>query len=131
MKSPKNTANTPPKGRAKRISAETLIELAIATLRTEISPHLPADKRYDTAMVVNALEIARREMKADSEMALWPLLDTLYEDGDGSPTQLALDIRAGTISETTTPGLGDKLMAIVSAELEIRNPKFLQSRRAG
>ena len=114
----------------KRISAETLIELAIATLRTELAPHLPADKRYAAAMVVNALEIARREIKADGEMGVWQLLDTLYDDGEGSPKQLAGDIRSGAVSETTTPGLGAKLAAIVTAELEIRNPRFLAGRRA-
>ena len=114
----------------KRISADTLLELAIVALRTDLAPHLPADKRYEAAMLGNALEIARREMKSDGETPLWKLLDTLYDDGEGSPRQLALDIRAGTVSETTTPGLGDTLLAIVANELEIRNPKFLASRRA-
>ena len=109
----------------KRISADTLIELAIATLRTELAPHLSADKRYDAAMVVNALEIARREYKTEGETPLWPLLDELYDDGEGSPKQLALDIRLGTVSDGTTPGLGEKLLAIVKNELEVRNPRFL------
>ena len=116
-------------GRVKRISAETLIELAIATMRREIAPHLPADKRYAAAMVANALEIARREYKTEAETPLWPLLDALYDDGEGSPTRLAQEIRSGSVSETTDPGLGEKLLAIVGNELEIRNPRFLQSRR--
>ena len=113
----------------KRISAETLIELAIATVRDGLAPSLPADKRYDAAMVVNALEIARREMKAEGEMLLWPLLDQLYDDGEGSPKLLASDIRLGTCSEATTPGLGQQLLDIVTAELELRNPRFLAARR--
>lgn len=114
---------------AKRISADTLLELAIASLRADLAPHLPADKRYDAAMALNALEIARREYKTEGETPLWPLLDELYDDGEGGPKQLALDIRSGTVSETTTPGLGAKLLAVITNELEIRNPRFLASRR--
>ena len=113
----------------KRISAEALIELAITSLRTDLAPHLPADKRYDAAMVANALEIARREINTDGEAPLWPLLDAIYEEGEGSPKLLAQEIRSGKVSETTLPGLAEKLLAIVEAELAIRNPRFLEQRR--
>jgi hypothetical protein len=113
----------------KRISADSLIELALATLRTELMPNLPAEKRYEAAMVANALEIARREYKVESDTPLWPLLDELYDDGDGSPKQLAFDIRKGTFSEAENHGLGDKLLAMVRNELEVRNPRFLAGRK--
>ena len=112
--------------RKKRISADTLLELALATLREEIRPSLPPDKRYAAAMVANALEISRRELAADTEAPLWSLLDEIYESGEGTPKQLATDIRSGTVSEVRTPGLGAKLLAVLEAELAITAPGFLQ-----
>jgi hypothetical protein len=113
--------------RKKRISADTLLELSLATLRNDIEPHLPADKRFALEMVANAIEISRRELAADTESPLWELLDELYEPGEGSPKQLATDIRSGTVSETKTPGLGARLLKMLEAELAVRNPKFLQT----
>jgi hypothetical protein len=112
----------------KRIAAETLIELAIDTLRRELQPSVPADKRYTAAMVANALEIARREILADAESAQWDLLDAIYDDGEGTLQQLAADIRSGKVSAKTHPDLPDKLRALVVAELKVRNPRFLTSR---
>lgn len=111
----------------KRIAAETLIELAVATLREELAPELPAGSRYGAAMVANALEIARREILADGETAHWALLDSIYE-GDGSARQLAADIRSGNISDTSHPDLRQRLRAVVVDELRVRNPRFLASR---
>ena len=111
----------------KRITADTLLELALTTLREEIAPDLPVDKRYAAAMVANALEIARREVTTDADTPLWPLLDELYDlEVVGSPKQLAADIRSGKVSEATTPGLGKSLLGAVAAELAIRNPRFLK-----
>ena len=112
----------------KPIAAETLIELAAATLRANIVPALPADKRYTAAMIASALEIARREILNSGETVEWGLLDSVYEDGEGSLQRLAADIRAGKVSDKTHPGLGARLRALVIAELEIRNPRFLESR---
>jgi hypothetical protein len=112
----------------KRISAETLIELAIATLEAELAPALPAEKRYTAAMLANALGIARREILTDGESAQWKLLDALYDDGEGTLGQLAADIRTGRISDRTHPDIASRLGAFVVAELEIRNPRFLKSR---
>ena len=113
----------------KRVAAETLIELAAATVRDELAPQLGPDGRYAAAMVVSALEIARREILADGDAALWKLLDSLYEEGEGTARQLALDIRTGTVSEAKRPGLGRELLAVLEAELAIRNPRFLASRK--
>lgn len=112
----------------KRISAESLIDLAVATLRDEIAPHLPPDKRYTAAMAANALEIARREIVADGEGEQWKLLDQLYDDGEGSLKQLALDIRNGRISDRSHPDIAERLTRLLVAELQIRNPRFLKSR---
>jgi hypothetical protein len=116
------------KPRPKRLNAETLIALAAETLKAEIVPTLPADKRYAAAMIANALDIARREITTADEAPLWAILDQVYDDGDGTPQQLCEDIRAGTVSEATHPGLGAKLRAVVVAELKVRNPRFLRTR---
>ena len=114
--------------KAKKLSAETLIALAAETLKAEIVPGLSSEKRYAAAMVANALDIARREITTADEGPLWAILDTAYDDGDGTPQQLAADIRAGSISEATHPGLGVKLRNVLIAELKVRNPRFLRAR---
>ena len=113
---------------AKRINAETLIELAIETLRNELAASLPAGKRYTAAMVANALEIARREILIDGEGVQWKLLDQIYDDGEGSPKELAADIRSGRIDDMSHPDLAERLTGLVVAELEVRNPRFLKAR---
>lgn len=112
----------------KRISADTLLELALTALRDELAPHLPAEQRYTAAMVANSIEIARREMAADQE-AQWALLDDVYEAGEGNVRKLVADIRSGIVDESTRPGLGRKLLAVLEAELAVTNPRFLASRK--
>lgn len=113
----------------KRISAETLIELAVATLRSELQPSLPPGQRYTAAMIANALEIARREILAEGETARWDLLDEIYPEGDGDMKRLALDIRTGKVNTTNKPDLHERLRAILVEELRVRNPRFLKSRQ--
>lgn len=115
----------------KRISAETLIELAVNTLRGELQPSLPPEQRYTAAMIANALEIARREILTDGETARWQLLDELYPSGDGDMKRLALDIRTGKVSTGKVPDLHQRLRAILVEELRVRNPRFLKSRQRG
>lgn len=112
----------------KRLSAETLIATALDTLKADVGPALPPDKRYTLAMVQSALEIARRELLVDGESAEWKLLDEIYDDGEGSPSKLAADVRRGAVNETKHKGLPDKLRALVIDELKIKNPRFLASR---
>ena len=114
----------------KRIAAETLIELAIATLKSELQPALTGDQRYTIAMIANALEIARREIITDGEAAHWALLDDIYPEGEGTMKQLAADIRSGKVSPKTKPDLAKRLRAVVVEELQIRNPRFLKARDA-
>lgn len=113
---------------AKGKASEDLIGLAIETLKTELQPALPADKRYAAAMVLNALEIARREIMAAEDAVQLELLDAFYEDGDGTMQQLAADIRSGDISEKSHADLRRRLRAHLVAELKVRNPRFLVSR---
>jgi Domain of unknown function (DUF6285) len=114
--------------KAKKLTAETLIALAAETLKAEIVPGLSPEKRYAAAMIANALDIARREITTADEGPLWAILDTAYDDGDGTPAQLSADIRAGKITEATHPGLAAKLRNVLIAELKVRNPRFLRSR---
>lgn len=118
----------PQKAKVKRLNAETLIALAAETLKSEIVPGLAPEQRYAAAMIANALDIARREITTADESPLWELLDQAYDDGDGTPQQLAMDIRAAKINEKTHPGLGAKLRNVLIAELKVRNPRFLRSR---
>jgi len=113
---------------ARRIAAETLIQLALDTLNAEIRPTLAKDQRYAMAMTVNALEVARREILTDGETPLWELLDFVYPEGDGTARQLASDIRAGDVTDGKPPDLGDQLKQVLIAELRVRNPRFLRSR---
>ncbi|MEM6496900.1 MAG: DUF6285 domain-containing protein [Pseudomonadota bacterium] len=111
-----------------KIAAETLIELAIQTLKTEVRDHVGADGRYPLAMSVNALETARREILCEPEAATWALLDDLYDDGEGSLKELAKDIRVGTINDESHPQLRERLEKHLIAELEVRNPGALKAR---
>lgn len=113
---------------SRRISAETLIQLVVETLRQDIQPTLAKEQRYAMAMALNALEIARRDILADGETPLWDLLDTVYPDGDGTAQQLATDIRSGAVAPDQPPDLQDQLKQILIAELRVRNPRFLKSR---
>ncbi|MEM1307202.1 MAG: DUF6285 domain-containing protein [Pseudomonadota bacterium] len=113
---------------ARRIAAETLIDLAIATLETEIRPTLAREQRYAMAMTINALRIARREILTDGETPLWDLLDTVYPDGAGTAAQLADDIAVGEVHDGAPPDLEQRLKDVLIAELRVRNPAFLKSR---
>jgi hypothetical protein len=88
----------------KKFTPETLLALATETLKAELLPALPADKRYAAAMVINALDIARRGITTTDDAPLFALLDTVYDDGDGTPADLSRDIRAGVVTEATYPG---------------------------
>ncbi len=111
-----------------KIAAETLIELAIQTLKTEVRDHVGSDRRYPLAMTINALETARREILCEPEAATWALLDDLYDDGEGSLKELAKDIRTGTINDESHPQLRERLEKHLIAELEVRNPRALKAR---
>lgn len=113
---------------AKGKNAESLLDLAIETLKSEINPALPPQKRYAAAMVANALDIARRDVVAAEDADELKLLDAIYEDGDGTLKQLATDIRKGDVTEDMHPDIRERLRAHLVAELKIRNPRFLKSR---
>lgn len=116
------------KPKARRLNAETLIALAADTLKARIVPALGPAEGDAIAQIVAALDIARREITTTDEGPLWALLDAVYDDGEGTAQQLALDIRSGKISDKTHPDLGSKLRTVLIAELKVRNPRFLRDR---
>lgn len=111
-----------------RITPDALLALAVEMLQAEVLPALPPEQRYAGAMVANAIATARRGLPGDAEAAEWALLDKLYDDGEGSPRQLALDIRDGSLPKAKTAGLAAALRTLLIAELRVSNPKFLASR---
>ena len=116
---------------ARRIDADALIDLATEVLRAEVLPALGPEQRYAGAMIANALEIARRSLAEEVEAAEWALLDSIYEEGEGAMSQLARDIRAGTLPKGKGAGLAAALRTVLVAELRVRNPRFLASRGIG
>jgi hypothetical protein len=115
---------------ARKLGAEALLDLVAEVLRNEITPVLPAEKRYAAAMAANAVDIARREIAGEAEVAEFQLLDAVYDDGDGTMERLARDIRAGAVSQQTHPDLLRLLRANLVAELKVRNPRAVASRKA-
>ena len=116
----------------RRIHAPTLIDLSIATLKSEIQTQksLDSGQRYALAMAINALNIARNEVIGELDAAQWLMLDHIYDDGEGTMKQLAGDIRSKAVSDETHPDLRQRLETLLVAELEVRNPAFLKRRAA-
>lgn len=105
------------------LSAEDFISLAIEALRAEVAPHLPPEATARLGDVICALTIAAREMRAaDTEMPHWALLDSIFDDGDGTLEQLAREIRSGTVSVGTRPTLAADLSHLLEAEIAVRSP---------
>jgi hypothetical protein len=106
-----------------------LLAIAIATLRKELLPALPADKRYTGAMVANALEIAARDVDASLDEARAELFGALDRRFAHDTPLIAQCIRSGDF-----PLDGQPLLALLKrdleAELSVRNPRFLVSRGA-
>jgi hypothetical protein len=112
----------------RKIDADALLDLVLETLRNEIAPVLPPEKRYAAAMIGNAIEIARRDMAGEADEAEYALLDRVYDDGDGSLQRLAKDIRSGAVNEEKVPDLLPLVRRQIIAELAVRNPRFVKSR---
>ncbi|MGD9805101.1 MAG: DUF6285 domain-containing protein [Hyphomicrobiaceae bacterium] len=112
----------------RKLGAEALLDLVAEAFKSEITLALPADKRYLAAMIGNAIEISRRELAVEEEALAFRLLDHVYDDGDGTLSQLVRDIRSGAVNDATHPELRARLKAHVTNELKVRNPRFLAAR---
>ncbi|MFD1627730.1 DUF6285 domain-containing protein [Azospirillum griseum] len=120
-------------------NAHTLLELAAATLRRDVLPHLPPEGRYAALMVSNALAMAERELRGldDSGRAmLLALVPLCGADADPSLTgeelatrvdalqhRLCIEIATGAFDGDGQDLLMDALEAIVRARLSIANPR--------
>lgn len=115
-----------------RPDARELLEIARQTLLQELLPALPADKRYLTLMVANAMAIAAREHQAGSHAdaaegeQLRALLDDPQPSPQSVPEALAAAIRAGRYDAPEARArLLETLHATTLARLAISNPKAL------
>lgn len=125
--------------------ARGLLEIAAATFRSEVLPHVAPEARYAALMVANALAIAGRELGILDEAghAMLAALAPLYgEDADDSLSgedlrkrvealqhRLCIEIAAGDFDQDGQEVLMDSLEAIVRARLTISNPKMLTADR--
>lgn len=112
----------------RRLDADQLIDLAVETLKRDVLTAVGPEQRYAGAMIVNALEIARRALPGEIEAAEWALLDSIYEEGEGTMRGLALDVRAGTLPGGNGGELRAGLKRLLAVELGVKNPRFLKAR---
>lgn len=104
---------------------DNLLETALTTLRKELLPLLPDQARYTGLMVANALSIALRELRGETERAA--MADAIKNlVGSIDVTALCDAIEAGAFDEACRDiVLRRALMVITRARLSINNPKML------
>lgn len=107
-----------------------LVEAARAHVAAAILPHVPAERRYDAAMIQNALAVALRQLadqgataRAErAAIAAW--LDAAgIAPGDDPGRTLATALRSGRLDDADVTGLWRLLASSVAARLRIANPK--------
>jgi hypothetical protein len=111
--------------------AQNLLATALEAFRTEVLPHVPAEKRYAALMIANAMAMAERELAGPPE-TLPPAAAALYQDIAPLTPQcfeerLAADIEAGRFD---APGAMREaafaaVKAINATRLAMTNPKRL------
>jgi hypothetical protein len=107
-----------------------LLNVAHATLRETVLPHVAAVARYEAAMVANALAIAAREVElgARAREAERDLLARFCGTPDAPLAELrarcCADLRAGGLDRAREPGLRRLLHEVVHARLAISNPAY-------
>lgn len=118
-------------------SSRDLLEIARATLLSEIAPALPEAQRYAALMAANALAIAGRELAApDGGAAETARIAALLpdwappDDGHGAlregTARLAARIREGAFDEgPRREALLAHLRETVRARLAVSNPRAL------
>lgn len=114
--------------------APELLDTARATLRDAVAPAVAPERRYEAAMVANAIGIAAREARdgaaaREAERTDLAVLYGVTADGtapDGLRDQLCRDLRAGRFAGGADEGrLRGLLLAAVRRRLAISNPEHL------
>lgn len=115
-----------------RPDARELLHIARQTLLQELLPALPADKRYLTLMVANAMAIAGREYQAASGASameceqLQALLDDRQLSLEDARNGVVAAIREGRFDAgDERDRLLEALYQTTLAQLAISNPKAL------
>lgn len=122
------------------VDAQALLRIALDTVRGELLPALPSDRRYAALMTANALAIAARALahREDADRTCRAALASLYGEPAGSAERadalheraealrrrLCADIAAGRF-DGAGPELPAALESVVRAQLAITNPKAL------
>lgn len=112
----------------------SLLDVAQATLRDEIQPHLGPDQRYAAAMVASALRVSARALAIGpaSAAAARQTLSTLYP---GEPSldladlerRLVAELRAGRLTTERERLVRHALLARTLARLAITNPDYAKT----
>jgi hypothetical protein len=112
----------------------SLLDLAQATLRDEIQPHLGPQQRYAAAMVASALRMSARALAIGpaSASAARQALSALYP---GEPSldlidlerRLAAELRAGRLTAARERAVRHALLARTVARLAITNPDYIKT----
>ena len=109
-----------------------LLEAARAALRGEVMPTVAPERRYEAAMVANAIGIAAREVgqgAAAREAERLDLAAFHAADGDASlddlRRRLCQDLRAADLGGEADGRLRGLLLAAVRRRLAISNPDHL------
>ena len=123
-----------------RPDAIELLRIARHSLVESVLPHVPAELRYTTLMIANAMVISEREIAAGDAAAEAAIarIGALLGEPDRSPQpcdvrgtlaesnrRLAAAIREGRFDREQRPALLDHLLETAVAQLEVANPKVL------
>ncbi len=106
-----------------------LLDTARAVLRERIAPAVPAELRFETAMVANAMAIAARAARGLPGAAEARGLARLYpEAGDAPPEvlrrRLVADIRAGRLDAAGRHLAAHLLWPRVRERLALSSPEY-------
>ena len=125
-----------------RPDAAGLLAIARETFLREIAPHVSGERRFEAAMVANAMAIAERDASArnEEETAELAMLRWIYGEDetrlagpdDGArrrrlARRLAADIRAGRLDRMLEGRLRALLLERAAARLAVSNPRQLEA----
>jgi len=119
-----------------RPTGAELLAIAAETLRRDVLPLVPDEKRLDTLMVLRAMAIAGREIEdaARAAHALADAIGALYAGapepaGEPDRARLAADIRAGHFDAADRArALHAALLADAVRRLELANPRYMDNK---